>query len=451
MTAPGPPIVFGESLDSPRRARLPAALRSPRSHDTVESRHAFEDLLTDLLARFAEIDDDGVEDAIVGALARLGHSLDVDRITLSEADDETFRVLHSWAAPGVEPVPRTFAVSRVPWYVRQLRRGATVAVARLEDLPPEAAHEREVMGRMGTRSHLAIPLSMGHGVVGALTLGAVRRRHDWPNHLVQRVRLIGQVFATVLWRKKSSERLARQERELAHIGRVAAVGELASILAHDLNQPLAAILTNAQATRRLIGNSGAGARETDEALSDIADDASRAGEIIRRLRTLLRKSEPALSAVDLNRMLADLEPIIAAELREYEIALKLELADGLPPARADVVQVQQVVLNLVSNACHAMTAIPRGQRELLIRTARDRGAAGNKTDYVRVDVCDAGPAVARDVFRRIFEPFFTTKATGLGMGLAISRSIITAHRGRIWATQKPPGGIAVHVALPACS
>jgi C4-dicarboxylate-specific signal transduction histidine kinase len=407
-------------------------------------------LITDLLAGFVDIADDVLADAIAGALARLGRSVDVDRITLSEADDETFRVLHSWAAPGVKPVPQAFKVSQMPWYVGQLRRGQTIAVARAEDLPPGAAHERVMMRRMGTKSHLAIPLSIGRGLVGALSLGALRRHHEWPEHLVRRVRLVGQIFATALWRKKSNERMARQEQELAHIARVAAVGELVSILAHDLNQPLSAILTNAQATRRLIEHCGAGPRETDEALADIADDASRAGEIIRRLRTLLRKGDPSLGAVDVNRLLADSEPIVKAELREYEVAANYDLAAGLPLARGDAVQLQQVLLNLVSNACHAMSSIPRDQRELLVRTARGSGERDDGADLVRFDICDSGPPVPREVFRRLFEPFFTTKATGLGMGLAITRSIIAAHHGRVWATQNPRRGITVHVALPVC-
>jgi C4-dicarboxylate-specific signal transduction histidine kinase len=336
----------------------------------------------------------------------------------------------------------------MPWYVRQLRHGEAVAVTRADDLPAEAAHEREMMRRMGTKSHLAIPLSVGHGVVGALSLGALRRRHEWPYDLVQRLRLIGQIFATALGRKKANDRLARQQQELAHVGRVAAMGELAAILAHDLNQPLTAILTNAQATRRLLEQGRADVGETDEALADIADDANRAGEIIRRLRALLRKGEPSLTVVDVNRLLSELDLIIAAELREYEVALKLELSDELPGVKADAVQVQQVLLNLVSNACHAMSGIPRAERELVIRTARDRGAGG--VEMILLEVSDFGPPIPAAVFARIFEPFFTTKATGLGMGLAITRSIIAVHHGRVWASQGQRRGITVHVALPAC-
>jgi C4-dicarboxylate-specific signal transduction histidine kinase len=265
---------------------------------------------------------------------------------------------------------------------------------------------------------------------------------------VRRLRLVGQIFAAALGRKKASERMAQQQQELAHVGRVAAVGELAAILAHDLNQPLTAILTNAQATRRLLEQGRADERETDEALADIAHDANRAGEIIRRLRALLRKGEPSLSVVDLRRTLGELEPIIAAELREYEVALKLELSDGLPPVKADGVQLQQVLLNLVSNACHAMAAIPRAQRELVVRTSRGRGAGDE--DMVLLEVRDGGPPIPRAVFTRIFEPYFTTKATGLGMGLAISSAIVAAGRGRVWASQNEGRGITVHVALPAC-
>jgi C4-dicarboxylate-specific signal transduction histidine kinase len=188
--------------------------------------------------------------------------------------------------------------------------------------------------------------------------------------------------------------------------------------------------------------------DTDEALSDMADDATRAGAIIQRLRALLRRGEPSLSAVDVNRLLADVEPIVAAELREFEVALELELSQGLPPVKGDAVQLQQVLLNLLSNACHAMSTLAREQRKLIIRTWRALDPL--EEDMVLLDVCDAGPPVAADVFERIFEPFFTTKSTGLGMGLAITRSIIAAHHGRVWATRNATRGITVHVTLPVC-
>src|SRR5688572_3369595 len=167
MSMPVPQVAPFGRADSARGPRRPERDRPARPRAAVRGQDAFEQLITDLLSRFADIADDDVAGAIAGALEQFGQSLDVDRITLSEADDETFRVLQSWAAPGMEPVPQTFRVSQMPWYVRQLRGGHAVAVTRAAELPPEAVHEREIMRRMGTKSHLAIPLSIGHGVVGA--------------------------------------------------------------------------------------------------------------------------------------------------------------------------------------------------------------------------------------------------------------------------------------------
>jgi PAS domain S-box-containing protein len=232
-------------------------------------------------------------------------------------------------------------------------------------------------------------------------------------------------------------------QELSHVARVTMMGELTSSLAHELNQPLTAILSNAQAAQRLLGDSQPDLEELREILADIVADDDRAGEIIQRLRTLLRKGELEFRDLDVNALVLDVARLVRSDAIIKSISVTLDLASDLPRVRADRVQLQQVILNLMLNAIDAVMSRPATDRKLLIRT----GAGTDGT--VNVAVRDSGPGIPPDKLERIFEPFFTTKASGMGMGLAIARSILHSHGGRLWAENAPGGGVAFTLALPA--
>ena len=241
----------------------------------------------------------------------------------------------------------------------------------------------------------------------------------------------------------SERRLAEMEaersrQELAHAARVFTLGEMATALAHELNQPLAAILSNAQATLRA---APASAEEVEEVLRDIAQDAARGGQIIARVRELARRGESRLQRLDLNATIRRVEPLLRPATLEVGADLAFELEAALPAVRADAVQVQQVVLNLVRNGLEAVREMPLGGRSIGIRTCRDG-------DWAVTEVTDTGPAVEDAVLARLFEPFHTTKASGLGLGLSISRSIVEAHGGTIGAKRSAKGGVAVRFKLP---
>jgi len=241
---------------------------------------------------------------------------------------------------------------------------------------------------------------------------------------------------------------AQQEREkatraeLAHVGRVATLGELSSVLAHELNQPLTAILANAQATRRLLASGRAEDSELDEAMADIVAAAGHASEIIKRLRGLLRRGDDTREPMDINEAIRAIEAFAAADARRHGATLTLELGSGLPPVLGDRVQVQQVLLNLVRNGAEAMRDNPSDDRSVVVATSRD------DADSVVVSVSDAGPAVDERQLQRMFEPFFTTKSEGLGMGLAICQTIVESHGGRLWASRNPDLGLTVRFTLP---
>jgi PAS domain S-box-containing protein len=255
------------------------------------------------------------------------------------------------------------------------------------------------------------------------------------------MRMIG-VKVDITERKQAEAQAERHRRELAHLGRVALVGELSGTLAHELNQPLAAILANARAGQRFLAHSPPNLDQIDEILGAIVDDDRRAGDVIRRLRSLLKKDDGKREWLDINVIVNDVVGIAHSDLIAREISISQALEPGLPPIVGDPVQLQQVMLNLVLNACDAMQTTEVGMRRLTLSTASADG------DGVRVTVSDTGPGVRPDHVEQIFEPFVTSKPQGIGLGLAICRSIVSAHDGRLWVENNQERGASFHLLLP---
>jgi two-component system sensor kinase FixL len=243
-------------------------------------------------------------------------------------------------------------------------------------------------------------------------------------------------------RKRTESELRRQRDELAHVNRVSTMGELSASLAHELNQPLTAILSNAQAAQRFLAAQPVAIEELREILDDIVHDDSRASEVIQRMRALVKKEELAFGPLDLASVISDVAALVHSDAILNGVRIVLELNPGLPPARGDKVQLQQVVLNLLLNAFDAMKDCPVIEREVKVQ-AEMTGA-----DSVRVMVRDRGTGLSGDKLDKIFRPFYTTKRDGLGMGLTISRSIIEAHGGRLWVENNPDRGATFYCTLP---
>jgi two-component system sensor kinase FixL len=239
---------------------------------------------------------------------------------------------------------------------------------------------------------------------------------------------------------------AREARErMMHVSRLATMGEMTTGIAHELNQPLAAIATYAQAARRLLGAPQPPMSDINGALEQIAAQALRAGEIIRRLRALVRGGQAQREPTHLNTLIEELGTLTRADARLYDIRVTLDLAPELPLLELDPIQIQQVLLNLVRNAEQALEAVPAGEREIVISTRRC--ASGE----VEVRVRDSGPGVAPGILQNLFQPFATTKVEGTGLGLAISRSIIEAHRGKLEYAPETPRGASFVFRLPVPS
>jgi PAS domain S-box-containing protein len=244
-------------------------------------------------------------------------------------------------------------------------------------------------------------------------------------------------------RKRAELEAARQRNELAHLSRVSTLGELSGSLAHELNLPLTAILSNAQAAQRILANSDADLTELREILNDIVTEDKRAGEVIRRLRLLLKKGEVQQHCLDINEVVEDVLKLMRSDLINQKVTVNCELARHLPTVTGDPVQLQQVLLNLVVNACDAMVDCNTPKRRLLIRTG-----TGNENGAVLVSVTDRGGSIPEEKMEQIFEPFFTTKEKGMGLGLSVCRTIIAAHRGKLWAANNADCGATFHFSLP---
>ena len=246
-------------------------------------------------------------------------------------------------------------------------------------------------------------------------------------------------------RRLSEEALGKVRSELAHVARVSSLGTLTASIAHEVNQPLAGIVTNASTCLRMLDAQPPDVEGARVTARRTIRDANRASEVVTRLRALFSKNGATIESVDLNEATREVIALLRSELQRKGVILRPELADDLPRVSGDRVQLQQVILNLLLNASDAMTSVEDRPRQAVIRTERDEG------DGVRITVRDAGEGFQRQLSEKLFDPFFTTKSDGMGIGLAVSRSIIESHHGRIWATPNDGPGATFAFSIPDSS
>jgi PAS domain S-box-containing protein len=242
--------------------------------------------------------------------------------------------------------------------------------------------------------------------------------------------------------RENEQRYRKAELELAHANRVATMGHLTSSIAHEVNQPITAAVTYALAARRFLSAEPPNFHEVDDALSLIVKEGNRAGDVVGRIRALIKKAPARKDAVAINDAILEVIALTRGEAAHNGVSVRTRLAEGLPRVQGDRVQLQQVLVNLIINAIEAMRDIGEKDRELLISTS-------SEPHGVSVEVRDSGPGLAPEILERVFEAFYTTKPGGLGMGLSICRSIIEAHGGRLWATRCEPRGALLQFTVPA--
>lgn len=401
-------------------------------------------LLAELSTRFVALTSQEVDAAIEKTQRLIVETLGLDRSTLWQlAEHGPGMVLtHCWQRPDWPPLPpRLSTDNKLPWAYAKMMRGEVMCFSSLDELPAEAARDVEMFRLHGPKSNVTFPLIANGRVFGALAFATLGAERKWQLDEVTELKLIAQIIGNVVGRQRAEMREEELRNELAHAMRVASLGELASALAHELNQPLAAILSNAQAARRFLANGEIEPEELRAILDDIVRDDKRAGSVIHHLRAMINKRPAAPEACGLNELVHEVLDLMRSEMIEAKIDVRPVFAPELPWVRAARVELQQVLVNLLVNAVHAMEATPPELRVIEVETRAEE-------DVIVVSVRDRGHGLPPERLSEIFAPFFSTKANGLGMGLSICRRIIENHAGRIEAHNHDGGGATFSFALP---
>jgi hypothetical protein len=256
-------------------------------------------------------------------------------------------------------------------------------------------------------------------------------------------RIVALLTATDITESKRAEQTARQQRErLEATAKLVAVGEVASMLAHQINQPLSAVVNYSRSCLRRLRSGSSDPEALAAIIEQVSQEAARAGTIVRRVREFVRKREPSRSPTEVNPMVEETLSLMRGEAAKHNVNLAFEPATGLPRVDADRVMVEQVIMNLLKNGIEAMSDAPGRNRELRVLTTL------SDARFVRISVCDRGHGIPADFIENLFRPFFTTKREGMGLGLNICRSIVEFHDGMLWATSNPGGGSTFHFTLP---
>ncbi|MGB7097213.1 MAG: ATP-binding protein [Xanthobacteraceae bacterium] len=409
---------------------------------SLEELLTFERLLVDLSARFANVSGDRIETEIESALRRLLEFLDFDRGNFGEFNVDGWAVILCSVVKGV--VER-YSPGRAPpflnWYNGQLRAEKILHVRSINDLPPEAAGEREYYRRSGIRTSVGIPLRVGGRVVGFINFSAFRPTRQWPDSLIARLKIVGEVMAQAHVRRRSEAALQAAQLTLVRMTRLTTMHAVAASIAHEVNQPLAAIVANGNAAMRFLAFETPNLDDARTAVNSIVVDGHRASEVIESIRAMFKTIDQEQAPLDINKLVHDVLALMKVQWQE--VLVQTQLNAQPPDVIGSRVQLQQVVLNLIVNALDAMNSVIDRPRVLRLRSEI------HNPDSVLLSVEDSGTGIDPNNVDRIFDAFFTTKSQGMGIGLSLCRSIIESHRGRLWVSSSSDRGSVFNVLLPA--
>jgi signal transduction histidine kinase len=432
------------------RARMLAtmlgnALAHQRAMTELASAMRFERLMSHSLASLMTAGRTELDSLIRDALRDAAGVLGADRATLwrRPADGLDFVKSHRYAPEDDAPGAPTPSAVRLPWIMREIASDRAVSMF-VSEMPPEADADVRALREWNVQSMVVVPLAIGGSIAGALSFANMREERGWPSSLMPRVKLFGEVLASAIARDQALQGERDARAEAAHAARLGTMGVVAASLAHELTQPLAAIMSNAETAKALVAREAIDRDELRATIDDILSDDRRAGTLIHQLRRFLRRDEVDRAAIDVRRLLDEMMSLMRGEATGKGVALDLDAPQALPCVTGNHAQVLQVVLNLVLNAFDAVARLAPGKRRVKV-------SAGESGASVIIAVVDNGVGMDEAAQLRAFAPFYTTKPKGMGLGLSISRSIAESHGGSLSVRSSANDGSEFRFVLPAAA
>lgn len=419
----------------------------------VQSLLDFERIVSEITATFVNIPIEKVPERISQMLKKVAVFLAMDSAIIYRYDkpEKCLSLSYEYHSPALKNNLETDSDLILPWLSNILKKGELINLFDVVQLEKEAPLDYQFYKKRQLHSILVIPARLSDDSICALELSTTKDYH-WNNELISRVKLLSDIFASAITRIltreaiRIAEQKASESREhLIHIARLHTMGELASGIAHEINQPLAAIVGYTEACIRRINGNNAPLPKLYEILEKISNQAKRAGEVISRLRKMVKKEDTNYTEIDMNKLIKESISLIQYEAHINNISIVCELSQSIPHTYIDNIQIQQVILNLTRNSIEAI-----GENQSEKRMIRIESKV-YKEDNVEVIISDTGPGISYiDTIEGVFEPFFSHKSSGLGVGLSICKRIIEVHSGQIWAENLTGDdlGAAFHFTLP---
>lgn len=431
------------------------ALARKQAQEHLEIAIGFERLASSILASLVMTPQGSEHAAIAAGLKQIGEFVEAEEVALWERcePEGSFRIARAWQAVDSEASARRELYGALPWISARIAGGHLVRIVRLYELDPAADRDAAALAAMGVQSLLVLPISVAGRNAGALSMASAQREHEWPEALMPGVTLLAEVFGS-LHAREAAERLrhaaegeaAHWRERLAHLVRVHTAGEMSVALAHEITQPLGAIENYALAALRRMGEASPDLAHVADLLGKVVGQATRAGDVVSRMRNMVQRHELDPKAIDVERAVLECIAMVKMDCEVRNISIQRKpLADrgSIPIVMVDEIHLQQVLLNLLRNAMEAIEAgAPDDARTITVTTTLD----GH--EHVAVAIGDSGTGIADGNLEQVFESFYSTKANGLGVGLAICRKLIQAHGGKLWAAHNPGGGALFTFTIP---
>ena len=431
--------VTAERPTQPIRGRTSRGIRPRREIER------FELLVDEMSAVMTRTPAHAVDGEIETWLGKICEALGLDRSGIYERDTphDSVRTTHTWKRPKIPPSPRDFDPEKflkttTDWVLA----GNRIVFSSPSEIPAELADARRFVERYGPKASAVIPMWAGNRVIGGASFGKFRAAREWTPKVLEQLTLAVRLLGGAIERKQAEAERRATLAQLRTASRRNMMSELVASLAHEINQPLGAILSNLGGLARLLSRKNPEPAMALAAVNNAIEDTKRAAEIIRRVRFMFKAHSEHNTVIGIRALIAEVVQMMVSEAAMRDISVRIEVPPSVQHIVGDRVQLQQCIMNLLLNAFDAISEAKSDHREVTIKVAPE------KMGSISVGVSDTGAGIDPAVADRLFEPFVTTKSNGMGLGLLVTRSIVENHGGKIWAAPNPDCGTTFTFTLP---